>query len=120
MVSVAPYLIRAYHQWMEDNALTPHVLVDCTKPGVSVPKSFVQQDKIALNIGSNATDGLAVSNESISFKARFNGKSHDIYVPINAVLTIYAGENGEGMFFENENQVPPVEKQTKPNLTLLD
>ncbi len=116
MPLVAPYLIRAYHQWMEDSGLTPHILVDCSKSGVSVPEMFVQQGKIVLNIANNATSALVISNESISFKARFEGKSHDIFVPTNAVLTIYAGENGEGMFFENENQLPGKE----PALKILD
>lgn len=103
---------------MEDSGLTPHILVDCSKSGISVPKPFIQQGKIVLNIASNATNALVISNESISFKARFEGGSYDIFIPTNAVLTIYAGENGEGMFFENESQSP--KKQEKPNLTLLD
>ncbi|MDC9714572.1 MAG: ClpXP protease specificity-enhancing factor [Gammaproteobacteria bacterium] len=117
MASVAPYLIRAYHQWMEDSELTPHILVDCLKSGVDVPKSFIQQDKIVLNIGTGATSALVINNESISFKARFDGKSQDIYVPTNAVLTIYAGENGEGMFFETEAKKTAPKR---PNLTVLD
>lgn len=82
-----------------------------------MPKLFIQQGKIVLNIASNATSALIISNESVSFKARFKGVSHKIFIPINAVLTIYADENGEGMFFENERQ--SLEKQKKPNLTLL-
>lgn len=112
VLSVAPYLIRAYHAWMEDAELTPHVLVDCTYSGVVVPKQFIQQDKIVLNIASNATHDLLINNDNLSFKARFANKSVDIFVPINAVASIYAGENGEGMLFETE--------KTKPNLTLLD
>ncbi len=120
MPSVAPYLIRAYHEWMEDSGLTPHILVDCSKPSVTVPKQFVQQGKIVLNISNEAADSLNISNEAISFKARFDGKSQEIYVPSNSVLTIYAGENGEGMFFENEANDIEAENTTKPNLTILD
>ncbi|SMN15391.1 Stringent starvation protein B [uncultured Candidatus Thioglobus sp.] len=102
---------------MEDSGLTPHILVDCLKFGVVVPKPFIQQDKIVLNIGISAASALMINNESISFKARFDGKSQDIYVPTNAVLTIYAGENGKGMFFETESKKTTPKK---PNLTLLD
>ncbi|MBA5248818.1 MAG: ClpXP protease specificity-enhancing factor [Gammaproteobacteria bacterium] len=116
MNSVAPYLMRAYHQWMEDSGLTPHILVDCSKSDIIVPEQFIQQGKIVLNIATQATSNLVINNKSISFKARFDGKSQDIYVPISAVLTIYAAENGEGMFFENENQ--PAEKE--PTLKILD
>ncbi len=120
MAPVAPYLIRAYHQWMEDSDLTPHVLVDCTKEGVVVPKPYIQQGKIVLNISTNAASDLVIDNQSISFKARFNNKSQEVYVPINAVLSIYAGENGEGMFFENEEDSQAEQDPNKPNLTLLD
>ncbi|HCW71928.1 MAG TPA: ClpXP protease specificity-enhancing factor, partial [Gammaproteobacteria bacterium] len=103
-VSVAPYLIRAYHQWMEDSGLTPHILVDCSKAGVVVPNPYIQQGKIVLNIASEATSALVISNETVSFKARFDGKTQTITVPTSAILTIYAGENGEGIFFEVEAQ----------------
>lgn len=118
MVSVTPYLIRAYHQWMEDSGLTTHILVDCSHPAVVVPKQFIQQDKIVLNIASSATESLILADESISFKARFSGQSMDVYIPTYAVLSIYAGENGEGMMFEVQEQ--PVDSEHKPGLTLLD
>jgi len=119
-VSVAPYLIRAYHQWMEDSGLTPHILVDCSKEGVIVPSPYIQQGKIVLNIASEATSALVISNETVSFKARFDGKSQTISVPTEAILTIYAGENGEGMFFETGAQNTEQNNEQKPNLTLLD
>lgn len=119
-VSVAPYLIRAYHQWMEDSGLTPHILVDCSKAGVVVPAPYIQQGKIVLNIASEATSALVINNEAISFKARFDGKTQTISVPTDAVLTIYAGENGEGMFFETDAQNKEQDNDKKPNLTLLD
>jgi stringent starvation protein B len=118
MTSVVPYLVRAYHQWMEDSGLTPHILVDCSKSSVVVPEPFIQKGKIVLNIANHATNSLVINNESISFKARFEGKSHNIYTPINAVLTIYAGENGEGMLFEKDQMLPKKEK--KPILAILD
>ncbi len=118
MVAVTPYLIRAYHQWMEDSDFTAHILVDCSNPDIVVPTQFIQDDRIVLNIASTATQSLLLDNDYISFKARFSGQSVDVYIPINAVLSIYTGENGEGMFFEVREQEQPVDK--KPNLTLLD
>lgn len=120
IVSVAPYLIRAYHQWMEDSELTPHILVDCSKEKVIVPSPYIQQGKIVLNIASEATSNLLINNETVSFKARFDGKTQTVSVPTNAILTIYAGENGEGMFFETGNDDLAQVKEQKPNLTLLD
>ena len=120
MILVAPYLIRAYHQWMEDSQLTPHVLVDCSKADVIVPKAYVKQNQIVLNISNEATNALVISNETISFKARFDGKSQTISVPTSAVLTIYAGENGEGMFFENGTEEAEQSSDQSSNLTLLD
>lgn len=105
---------------MEAVSLTPHILVDCSQTGVIVPKPYVQQGQIVLNIDNGATNALVISNQSITFKARFDGRSESISVPIEAVLSIYAGENGEGMFFEGVTQSIEHEKSKKPNLTLLD
>ena len=119
MSSVVPYLIRAYCDWIEDCSFTPHVLVNSERTGVSIPKDFASDGKIILNIASSATEGRAITNKSISFKARFNGRPEKIIVPCNAVLSIYAKENGEGMFFDNK--VEPLDQENqKPNLTLLD
>lgn len=118
MAAVAPYLIRAYHQWMEDSGFTAHILVDCTNINVIVPTQFIQDDRIVLNIASTATQSLVLDNNHVGFKARFSGQSIDVYIPTDAVMSIYAGENGEGMFFESKKQEPEVDK--KPTLTLLD
>ena len=119
MSGVVPYLIRAYCDWIEDSNLTPHISVDCEKNGVIVPESFVKEGKIVLNISSSATEGRLITNSSISFKARFSGKPQKIIVPYEAVLTIYAQENGEGMFFDNKVETKG-DKNEKPNLTILD
>ena len=119
MGGVAPYLIRAYCDWIEDSNLTPHVLVDCEKTGVVVPKGLTKEGKIVLNISSSATEGRLITNSSISFKARFSGKPQKIVVPYEAVLTIYAQENGEVMFFDNKFETKD-DKNEKPNLTILD
>jgi len=119
MSSVVPYLIRAYCDWIEDSNLTPHILVDCEKTGVVVPEGLAKEGKIVLNISSSATESRLITNNSISFKARFSGKPQKIIVPCEAVLTIYAQENGEGMFFDNKLETKG-DKNEKPNLTILD
>ena len=119
MSSVVPYLIRAYCDWIEESGLTPHILVDCEKTGVAVPKGFEKKRKIVLNISSFATENRLITNASISFKARFSGRSQKVVVPCEAVLTIYAQENGDGMFFDNKFEASGG-KNNKPNLTILD
>ena len=119
MNAVVPYLIRAYCDWMEDSDLTPYILVDCEKTGVVVPTGFAKEGKIILNISSSAVGSRSMTNEAISFKARFNGISEKINVPCGAVLTIYAQENGEGMFFDSNGAGSPDSKE-KPGLTILD
>ena len=119
MGGIAPYLIRAYCDWIEDSNLTPHILVDCEKTGAVVPEGFAKEGKIVLNISSSATEGRTITNSSISFKARFSGRTQKIIVPCESVHTIYAQENGEGMFFENKFETKS-DKNEKPNLTVLD
>ena len=119
MSGVVPYQIRAYCDWIEDSGLTPHVLVNCEKNGALVPEGLAKEGKIILNISSSATVERAITNDSISFKARFNGKSQQVIVPCDAVLTIYAQENGEGMFFDKPESSSSQEAK-KPNLTILD
>jgi stringent starvation protein B len=118
MVVVAPYLIRAYHQWMEDAGLTAHVLIDCTNPDVVVPTQFIQQNKLVLNISSGATQALILDNNCISFKARFSGQSLDVYLPIESILSIYAKETNEGIAFEMQKL--PDENGQKPGLSLVE
>ena len=119
MSSVVPYLIRAYCDWIEDSNLTPHILVDCEKTGVVVPEDLIKEGKIVLNISSSATENRLITNDSISFKARFSGRSQKVVIPCEAVLTIYAQENGEGMFFDNKLEASG-DGDNKPNLTILD
>ena len=116
MSNVVPYLIRAYCDWIEDSSLTPHILVDCKKPGVVVPNGFAKKGKIVLNLSSSATENRLITNDAISFKARFSGRPQKVSVPCEAVLTIYAQENGEGMFFGNRFET----KDDGPSLTVLD
>ena len=119
MSNVVPYLIRAYCDWIEDSNLTPHILVDCEKNGVVVPEGLAKEGKVVLNISSSATEARLITNDSISFKARFSGRPQKVIVPCEAVLTIYAQENGEGMFFGNKFETKD-DKNDVPSLTVLD
>ena len=105
-----PYLLRAMHEWMLDNHLTPHIVVDAIAPGVDVPQQHVAEGKIILNISYSATDGLDLNSDPLFFKTRFSGISYDITVPVTAVLGIYAHETGHGMIFTEEESVPADEK----------
>ena len=104
-----PYMVRALYEWIEDNALTPYLMVDATAENVQIPTEHVQDGRIVLNIASRATGNMIMGNEYINFSARFGGVSQEIWVPITAVLGIYAKENQQGMFFdpnEYENYEP--------------
>ena len=97
MTSHRPYLLRALNEWIADNGMTPHLLVDATQAGVQVPASAVKEGKVVLNIAERAVVRLMIDNDAVSFTARFGGVSHPVYVPISAVLAIYSRETGQGM-----------------------
>lgn len=103
MTSSRPYLIRAMYQWIVDNGMTPHLLVDISVDGCMVPAEHVQDGKIVLNIAPMAVNGLVLGDDEISFSARFSGKSQSIHAPIPAILAIYARENGQGMMFSEDD-----------------
>ncbi len=102
--STQPYLIRAIYEWAVDNGLTPHLLVDAQVPGVHVPQAYVQDGRIALNIHPQAVERLELGRDAIVFAARFGGRSFEVDVPVNAVLAIYARENGHGFSFQKESE----------------
>jgi stringent starvation protein B len=97
-----PYLIRALYDWILDNQMAPHLLVNAGHPGAQVPAGFVQDGRIVLNISPTAVRGLVLGNERIAFNARFGGVSMEVAVPPAAVLGIYARENGRGMVFGDD------------------
>ena len=99
MQSTKPYLVRAIHEWCADQGFTPYlaVSVDAT---TRVPREFVKDGQIVLNVGQEATHQLLMGNEEITFQARFGGRAFPVVVPIERVAAIYASENGEGMAFE--------------------
>jgi stringent starvation protein B len=101
--STRPYLIRALYEWCTDNGLTPYVAVR-VDDSVQVPREYVKDGEIVLNISFDATSSLQLGNDFIEFKARFGGKPREILVPVGRVIAIYARENGQGMAFP-----PPVD-----------
>jgi len=109
-----PYLIRAMHEWMADNGLTPHIVADSSYEGLLVPEQHVKDGKIVLNLSYAATRDLVMGNDLIEFEARFDGVSHRLSVPVAAVLGIYARETGQGMVFSEESTPDPDSPDTPP------
>lgn len=99
--STKPYLLRAIWQWCSDNGLTPHIAVQVDER-TRVPREFVREGQIVLNICSDATHKLNIGNDYVEFQARFGGVARDLSVPVGQVTAIYARENGAGMAFEIE------------------
>lgn len=104
MTSNRPYLIRGIYEWLCDNGMTPYLAVNAEYPGVDVPRAFVKNGGIVLNIAMEAVQKLVISNADIIFNARFGGVLAHIYLPIKSVCAIYAMENGRGMVFEEEEE----------------
>jgi stringent starvation protein B len=112
--STRPYLIRALYEWCTDNGFTPYVavLVDDT---VQVPREYVKNGEIVLNISYDATSSLKLGNDFIEFKARFAGTAREIMVPVSRVIAIYARENGQGMAFPVPVAGVPADEPAKPS-----
>ena len=101
-----PYLLRAMHQWITECGNTPHVIVDAGCEGADVPRAYVKDGKIVLNLSEGATQRLRLGNEEVEFDARFAGVIHHVRFPVSAVLGIYARETGEGMVFSEQDLGP--------------
>ena len=114
MISNRPYLIRAINEWLVDSQCTPHLLVNADAEGVDVPGQYIQDGKIILNIGPQAVEGLRIGNEEVTFLARFSGVSQLISFPVDAVLAIYAKENGRGMMFSEDEEPEPDDSGPQP------
>ena len=99
--STKPYLMRAIWEWCCDNALTPYMAVDVDE-FTQVPREFVRDGQIVLNVGAGATNRLQIANDFVTFQARFGGVARELCVPVERVTAIYARENGAGMSFEIE------------------
>ncbi len=111
MTPSRPYLIRALYEWILDNDLTPYILVDASFQGVEVPPQFIENGKIVLNVAPRAVQGLDLGNSAVAFEARFSGQAQLLYIPIQAVMAIYARENGQGMMFGEDDggETPPTD-----------
>jgi len=122
MTSLKPYLLRSIYEWIIDNNMTPHLLVNANHSEAQLPQAFIEDGKIVLNIRPEAIQELTLGNENIVFNARFSGKPMQVIVPVLAVLAIYAKENGKGMIFDHENDdASPSDQrsQTKPDLHIV-
>ncbi len=97
-----PYLIRGLYEWLLDNEVTPYILVDAGNESVLIPNGIATDGKVVLNLAPGAIQQLEMTNEYLSFSARFNGVARDIYCPMASILAIYARENGEGMMFSSD------------------
>lgn len=106
MLSSRPYLARALYEWLLDNEHTPYIVVDAEHEGVQVPGQFVQNGQIVLNIAPTAVRELMMANEAITFNARFGGQPMQVIVPSEALIALYARENGVGMVFGHEPVMP--------------
>jgi stringent starvation protein B len=127
MNSSRPYMMRALFEWIIANECTPYVLVNALAENVEVPQQYVKDGQIVLNISPVSVVNLEISNEMMSFNGRFGGMPTDVFVPISAVIGIYARENGQGMVFEEDasdpmpptDSPPPVSIERKPSLKVV-
>ncbi|MFT4520576.1 MAG: stringent starvation protein B [Halioglobus sp.] len=119
--------MRALYEWIVDNECTPYVLVDASMAEVMVPQQFVKDNQIVLNISPEAVVDLNITNDAVSFNGRFGGIAADVFVPISAVVGIYARENGQGMVFDPEeaseppDDTPPqpIKSDSRPSLKIV-
>ena len=100
MISNKPYLLRAFYQWIVDSACTPILVIDANHPRAKIPKDYIENGEIVFNVSPTAVRDMKISNECVEFKASFSTVIHLIAAPIEAMLAIYAEENGEGIFFD--------------------
>lgn len=107
MTSSRPYIIRALYEWILENDCTPYLLVNAMAENVEVPQQYVKNGQIVLNVSPVAVMDLLMTNESMQFNGRFGGMPMDIFVPMSAVMGIYARENGQGMIFDMEDDPQP-------------
>jgi stringent starvation protein B len=131
MLIQRPYLLRAFYHWIVDSECTPHIIVDATLPNVEVPVKFVENGKIVLNIAPKSVVAFSLTDDAISFNARFSGQPMQVYIPLYAIEGIYAQENGAGTIFPDEpaykrdiNALKPLNKEAeskskRPTLTVV-
>jgi stringent starvation protein B len=120
-ISTKPYLLRALYEWCTDSGYTPYLAVK-VDAATTVPMEYVRKGEIVLNISYGATSGLKMDNDAVHFRARFNGVSRELYIPVQNVLAIYANENGQGMAFEvgeTAADMPAPDDATEPTAPAL-
>lgn len=103
MLSNRPYLLRAFYEWIVDSLCTPILVIDANHPRIRAPMEFAESGEIVFNISSSAVRDLKMANDLVEFKASFSGVIHIISAPVSAILAVYAEENGEGIFFDAED-----------------
>ncbi len=118
-LTTKPYLMRAIYEWALDNGFTPQVLIATDRSGVVVPRQYVKDNQIVLNIHPQSVSGLDLGNELLWCSTRFAGKSMEITAPVSAVLAIYAQENGQGIVFHDDDNgiTPPTNTPSAPPKT---
>ncbi|WP_068545051.1 ClpXP protease specificity-enhancing factor [Thalassotalea crassostreae] len=128
MTSNKPYIVRAFYEWIVDNELTPYIAVDAHYPNVMVPEQHINDGQIILNISPESVGDIVMAGEVIEFNARFGGKLEHLYVPMEAIVAIYARENGVGSSFvvdypedieDTETEQVKPEKKGKPSLSIV-
>ena len=103
LTTTKPYLVRALYEWIVDNECTPYVIINADAENVEVPKQYIEDGRIILNVSEEAVRDFQITNEYLEFNARFNGVATQVYSPVAAILAIYAQENGHGMVFSEED-----------------
>lgn len=94
-----PYFVRAMHEWLTDNGYTPYLMVDTNTKNLLAPTEYAQDGRLVLAISYQATNNLLITNDDISFQARFGGVSKDVWIPMQAVIGIYAKETLNTVYF---------------------
>ena len=123
MNSSVPYLVKAIKEWIQDNGFTPYLVVNAEETKVEVPMEHVKDGKIVLNISPSAVRNFYASEEGLGFSGRFSGVAREIFSPVDAVIGIFAKENGKGMWFSDQPEPSPTGPDggvtTKPKLKLV-
>lgn len=124
MNSSVPYLVKAIKEWIQDNGLTPYLVINAEEDDVEVPIEYAEDGKIVLNISSSAVRNFYASNDGIQFSGRFSGVAREIFSPVDAVVGIFAKENGKGIWFSDQHEPVPTgpddgETKSKPKLKLI-
>ena len=114
MSSSRPYIVRALYDWILENDCTPYIVVNAFEADVEVPQEHVKDGQIILNISPTAVQNLSILDQAVDFDGRFGGIPKHVFVPISAVMGIYAKENGQGMIFDTDGVLPKPPNPNRP------